>query len=382
MITVLFASHTAELKGAERFLLDTLRAIDRTRFAPLLLVPRPGPLAEAARAAGVQAFVVRSRWSLAGAGRTWRQPLAGFVNVPAARRIASLARRVGADVVFSNSAANFTAARAARRAGLPHVWFVHEALDGPAPMLRSLYGPRRLAVFIVRRSAVVLVASRTAAAAFEGAGPVRVVYNGITPGAVRPSRAAARRALGGDASETWIGMVGTIFPGKGQREGLRAAAIVAKRHPSLRVKIAGEAGDAAYDREVRALAESPELRGRVEFLGRREDMPDVFASLDCLLVASTVDSFGRAPLEAMAAGIPVVAAPCGGLPELVRDGETGFLAASARPEDLASAVEAALSDPARTARIARAARERVEREFTLAAQVAAIERALEDAVGH
>ncbi|MCJ7587140.1 MAG: hypothetical protein MUQ00_04465, partial [Candidatus Aminicenantes bacterium] len=62
--TVLFLSHTAELNGAERWLLETVRSLDRSRFRPVLALPGPGPLDDAAAAEGIERFKVPMKWWL------------------------------------------------------------------------------------------------------------------------------------------------------------------------------------------------------------------------------------------------------------------------------------------------------------------------------
>lgn len=382
MKRVLFVSHSAELNGAERFLLATLEGLDRGAVTPVLLMPKPGPLGEAAAASGVEVMTARYRWWLSERGGTLRQAAARAANVPAILRASRRIRRQPIDAVFSNSAAVSVGALAARRTGRPHIWFVHEILDGPDPLLRYARGQRRLAAFIARRSAVILASSNAAARAFQPFGGARVVYNGIRvdPGTT-VSRSDARRALGLPESDFVIGMLGKVQLRKAQREGLLAAAALRARRPDVRVVIAGAIGDARYLGELRRTAGELGLHDRVDVLGWRPDAARVLAALDALLVPSVQESFGRAALEAMAAGTPVVAVASGGILELVSDGETGVLASSARPDELAAALGSIADDPGRAREIARRARAEVRARFSLEAQAAGIAAALEDALG-
>ncbi|MDH4197925.1 MAG: glycosyltransferase family 4 protein [Candidatus Aminicenantes bacterium] len=378
MNRVLFVSHTAELKGAERFLLDILRTLDRSRFAPRLVVPRSGPLEEKAAAADIAVSVVPFKWWLTEPSRMWKQPLANLWNRPAVSTVARLIKTNGMDLVFSNSAAVAVGALAARRARVPHVWFIHEVLDGARPMLRSLFGYRHLVRMICRRSRRVVVNSLASARAFAGCAAVDVVYNGLPDGAGRVEpRAELRPELGLDDEARAVGVVGTIFPGKGQREAVLALASLAARFPRLKLLLIGEAADVGYVRQIEKTIARHGLGGRVVFTGFRSDLDEVLGLLDLLLIPSTVDSFGRVALEAMAAEVPVVAVARGGLPEVVEHGETGFLVDGPEPDTLAAGMAAVLDSPVRAREVAARARRAVRRRFSLTAEVRKLERILE-----
>jgi len=121
MKTILFVSHSAELNGAELWLLETLRGLDRAKYVARLVVPRPGPLVDAVRALGIETRIISMKWSITEKSRVWRQPFAGFWNIWSVKRIARLIGRDSIDLVFTNSAAVFSGAKAARRMGVRHV---------------------------------------------------------------------------------------------------------------------------------------------------------------------------------------------------------------------------------------------------------------------
>jgi glycosyltransferase involved in cell wall biosynthesis len=382
MKIILFVYHSAELNGAELWLLETLRGLDRTKYVPRLIVPRPGPLADACRSLGIEVRVISMKWSITEKSRVWRQPFAGLWNIVSVKRLARLISRDRVDLVFTNSAAAFSGAKAARRMGIPHIWAVHEVLGGDSPFLHSLAGPRALARFILASSVRVIVNSKLTASAFPDSEKIVFVPNGLEVRACDARRREAIRGeLGLEPGDFAVGIVGKLYEGKGQRETVQAAALLAPRHPRFKLFVVGDVRDEAYARSLREFVKTNGLERQVRFLGYRPDLADLLMLLNVLVVASTVESFGRAALEGMAAGVPVLALRAGGLAEIVRPGENGFLLDSRRPEDIARGIEAILQDPARAAALVEGGYRTVHAEYSLERQRRKTGRVLADVLG-
>jgi glycosyltransferase involved in cell wall biosynthesis len=133
---------------------------------------------------------------------------------------------------------------------------------------------------------------------------------------------------------------------------------------SVRVRIAGDGPDrAAIEDEIAQLG----LDGAVELLGARDDVAALLAQADVFVLPSRSEGMPMSVLEAMAAGLPVVASAVGGMPELVRDGETGALVPAGDPAALARALAPLVTDAELRARLGRGGRERAERDFGLEA---------------
>ncbi len=378
MSRVAFISHSAELNGSELWLLETLRGLDRKRFEPLLILPGPGRLEDAAGAADVETFRVPMVWWLADRSRRFRQPAAWALTRRSAGRMARLLRERRPDLVFSNSAAVAAGAVAARRLGRPHVWAVHEMLAGPRTHLFHLRGSRAATSFILRSSRRVIANSRFCAGAFPPSEKIVIVPNGARPRIRDEAAAAAVRArLGAETGAPVLGVIGKLYEGKGQMEAVRAAGLLRGDFPGLRLAVIGEPRDAGYAAAVRAEADRAGLAGRVVFEGWRPDLDDWLAAMDVLLVPSTVETFGRAALDGMAVGTPVVAVAAGGSAEVIESGVSGILVPERTPALLAEAASRILRDPALAARLVEGGRRAVAERFSLDAQVRAIERALD-----
>ena len=199
----------------------------------------------------------------------------------------------------------------------------------------------------------------------------------VVPGAVDAERfslevsGAAVRIELGLADAPAAGCVARMVPGRGHDILLRAAARLRDRLPEARVVLVGRGeGRPGLERLVRELG----LGTTVVFAGYRgADLPAVLAALDCVVfLGMGSEESCRAVLEAMAAGRPVVAAPVGAVPEMVVDGETGWLVEAA-PDAVAATLEAALRDRGRARQLGAAGRRRVEAHFTPPRRAALVE---------
>jgi glycosyltransferase involved in cell wall biosynthesis len=150
-------------------------------------------------------------------------------------------------------------------------------------------------------------------------------------------------------------LVGRLEPRKGVDVAIDALAGV----PGATLDVVGN-GEMRRELERRA---GP----RVRFHGQVSDVRPIVAACAAIVCSSRSEGLGLALLEGMAMGKPVVAVPVGGVPEIVEDGVTGFLAGDGSPRALANAMGRALEDPKRLARMGRAARARVEQRFSIRA---------------
>ncbi len=198
---------------------------------------------------------------------------------------------------------------------------------------------------------------------------MHVVHNGIDLGGLPPfslDRRAARRALGFDAERRLVAQVGRLEPQKDYPTFLVAAARVAAAVPDVDFVVAGEG---ALRAELEVVTQRLGLASRVRFLGLRHDVPALLAGVDVLALTSRWEGLPNVVIEAMATGAVAVASDVGGCAELIAPGDTGFLVPPGEPEAVADAVLETLRAPALAARLATAARRRVETEFTVEAMV-------------
>ncbi len=328
-MTVLFLDQYGDLGGAQRSLIEVAQAATAAGWRAHAGVPTEGALAEHLRAAGVAVrSLASSRYSMG--SKTPADAARFLARLPAqAWRIYRLLRESRPNLVYVNGPRLLPAAAWAVRGRTPLLFHCHNRLTGSAAALagRSL------------RGASVISASRyTLEPLLPYVPPQRrlVIYNGAPPTAhtpIPPSDSAWR-----------IGLIGRIAPEKGHAVFLRAARILARdwtcRFVICGAPMFGDPAGGRYLQELRALAQDLP----VEWLGFREDVGVVLAGLDLLVAPSlTHEATTRVIPEAYAAAVPVVAFATGGIPEILSDGETGFLVRERTPEALAARIQTVLS---------------------------------------
>lgn len=202
----------------------------------------------------------------------------------------------------------------------------------------------------------------------------RVLYNGVNvdrfqPGVDRAGvdRAALRAELNLPPDRPIVLTVASLTPVKDHAGLLRAMRDVVDRTETNPLFL--WLGEGALRGELEALAGELDLWAHLAMPGNSDRVPDFLATADVLVLPSRLEGMSNAILEAMASGLPVVANRVGGNPELVVDGETGWLAKQGDPTDLARVIGRLLADPAERGAMGEAGRRRAVDEFSLPAMM-------------
>jgi glycosyltransferase involved in cell wall biosynthesis len=306
-----------------------------------VVLPEPGELSDRLDSAGVEVVV----HSLAVLRRRLLTPRGVLrLVIEGVRERAALARFArGCALVHSN-----TSVIVGRVPDLPHVVHVREIYAGAAGRIASRAWPvwrRRLMQADAR-----ICVSEAVADQFGGHGPGTFVVHdglcGVFPAMRERSSTTPFR----------VAVLGRIADWKGQDVLIRALAEPALAEIGAQAVIAGDAYPGERAPDVKALATHLGVQDRVEFLGFTPSPEKVLASVDAVAVPSTrPDPLPNSAIEALAAGVPVVAANHGGLPEIVRDRVTGILVRPGDPQALAKALRELADDPQKRARMAEAA---------------------------
>jgi len=365
---ILFLDHAAALGGAEHSLLLLLRHLDRQRFRPLLAC-NPGPLARAANELGVPTLLIAMP-------RLRGNPLALVELLRGGLALALVVRRERIALVHSNvMRAGFYALPAARLTGRPLVWHVRD-IHVPGQPGGTWY-PR----LMCRMADRVIAISRAVAAVLPCTERATIIYNGVDLTRFAPhmhnlNAATIRAELELPRAGSLVGILGRVWPWKGQSDFLRAAALVAPAHPTAHFAVIGDtlfAAERDYLQDLRDLAHALGIAHRVTFTGHRQDVPRLLAALDLLVHCSQAEPFGRVLIEAMAMARPVVAYADGGVPEIVVNGATGRLVQPGDITALAQSIGELLAHPQQARALGAAGRERVVHQFDARQTARAIE---------
>jgi glycosyltransferase involved in cell wall biosynthesis len=333
--------------GSPKALAGLIDAIDRSRFEPIFLARRRGPLVDALSARDVKVVQHEVR------AISYRHPVVGIQQV---RRMVTVLRGIQPDIVHVMGFEwNLDLVLAAWTCRIPIVLHVHTP-EGAA--FRNLH---RIA------ATKVLFCSEAERRHFQQLERIRfktdVLYNAVD---VRRFAEAepGRRGLGLEPHQIAIGTIAQVRKGKGIDIILEVARRLRDEHLMFFIAGPDGSGEEEFAAQMRTQAvEDPSLRGRVRFLGSLEDIPTFLKSLDVFVLPTRSEAFGIVIVEAMASGVPVVATNIGGVPEIVNSPDIGLLVPGVTPALFASGIVEVLSLPDAGRAMGAKAQESVRRRF-------------------
>jgi glycosyltransferase involved in cell wall biosynthesis len=377
-VRVLYVNHTAEVSGGEHSLLGLLTALPET-VQPLVASP-PGALAAAVESLGIPTTpITGTSGSLRLHPLHTPRALADLSR--AAWQVRRAARRERVDVVHANSIRAGIVLALARLPPAATVVHVRDCL--PASPVASA----TLRLISATATTVVANSHYTARAVLVAAprARVEVVHNAVDRvrwDPARIDRAHVRAGLGAAGERRLLlGVVAQLSPWKGQDTAIEALRLLCAEGVDAHLLLIGSAkfraratrfDNEGYVAHLRELIADAGLQQRVSWLGEREDVPELVRALDVLLLPSWEEPFGRALIEAMALGVPVIATEVGGPPEILESGREGYLLPPRDPRAWARAIGCLAESPELAHELGLAGRRRVEREFTVERHVAAI----------
>jgi glycosyltransferase involved in cell wall biosynthesis len=352
-VKVAFVGHSAQLSGGELAL---------ARLAPLLddveatvVLAEDGPLVERLRQDGVATEVIPMPPRTQQLRRSAGVPLRAVTDtLRYVGRLRARLRELQPDIVHTNTLkAAIYGTVAARLSRVPVVVHVRDRIAAD-------YLPARTATAVrafVRAVPTTWIANSAATAQTIGGGRGRVIYDLVIP----PSRPREEQR----AEIRCVGIVGRLAPWKGQHVFLEAFARTFGG-TSTQAHIVGAAlfGEDDYVAQLDRAISQLGIGEQVRFIGFVDDVFGALTDIDVLVHASTIpEPFGQVIIEAMAAGVPVIATAGGGPSEIVRDGITGLLVAPDDVTALADALRRVDTEPGLRSQLAAEAAEDVERFF-------------------
>jgi glycosyltransferase involved in cell wall biosynthesis len=337
--------------GAEAVILNMSRALNENSHSSILGVfsnsANPNlQLHETATAQGIESHLISC---------------AGQIDRTVPSSIRELAARTNVDVVHAHGyKADIYCYFSLRGSSVPLVSTCHTWYDNDLTV--SLYGAADR--FILRNYAAVVAVSEDVRQRLLKAGvrkeKIHIVRNGID---LRPfdNAAPSLREISSPDHAPIVGLIGRLAPEKGVDIFLRAAARVVAELPATKFVVIGEGPDRE---QLELLVDELQIRKNVFMLGRREDMPSVYASLDIMVSASRHEGLPMAILEGMASSRPVVATAVGAVPDVIVDSRTGVLVPSENVELLAAKIVTLLNGRTQRENLGAAAKKLIEEEFS------------------
>ncbi len=371
-IRVLDLRDTYEVGGPGKTILETYRAIDRRAFELHLGVfltrrePADSPFLRAARALGMPLHIVR--------GHNQYDPRMVW-------RLARLVKSLGIDIVHAHEVKSDVLAYLAsriRRVSIVttlHGWFGHTAKH------RLFIALDRLSA---RRFDCVIAVSAEIRDEMLRAGVrpdrLRLLHNAIVPACYERTgrRGFLRELIGRQLQSPVIVSIGRISPEKGHADLVEALAIVASRGRRFSAVLAGNGPDRA---SVRARIRERGLQASVHLPGYVSEPQRLLEESDLMVLPSHTEGLPNAALEALAMQVPVLATSVGGTPEVIVDGETGYLVPPRSPEALAARIEQFLNEPSAWKRTAIRGREVVRSRFDFQTRTRGLEAIYREMLG-
>jgi len=360
-LKVLHVEAGRHLYGGARQVLYLLEGLARDGVSNLLVCPAGSAIAKAAQdhCERVQAI-----------------PMGGDLDIGLILRLRRLIRSEGPDLVHIHSrrGADLLGGIAARLAGVPAI--LSRRVDNPESRLavRLKYPLYARVITISQGIRQVLLAA--------GLPPEQVV---CVRSAVNAGPYAGgcdgdwfRREFGIERGTRTLAVVAQLIDRKGHRYLLDALPGILARHPELRVLLFGRG---PLEGELREQIGRLGLAAKVRLAGFRSDLERILPCLDLLVHPATLEGLGVSLLQAAAAGLPIVAARAGGIPEVVRDRDNGLLVPPGDSQALGEAVLWLLDHPDEARALGARGRALVEREFSVRAMVAGNLRVYREVLG-
>jgi glycosyltransferase involved in cell wall biosynthesis len=304
-------------------------------------------------------------------------PMRNSLNVASALKLGRFVRQHEIEIVHAHVARDYPlAALAARRAGARLVLTRH-----------VLFPLNRIHGLTLRRTSRVIAVSQAVAVGLQEQGifdPDKIVriHNGIDVDRFVNGRKPVAGREQDAGKKLRVGMLGHLAPIKGQEDFIRAAAVVCRSRDDVEFIIAGEdkSRDREHRRSLEKLIDELSLNQRVTLVGWVEDIAKLLATFDLFVSPSRSEPFGLSIVEAMAAGVPVIATMSEGAREIIDDDQTGRLVPIGEVEALAKVIGELLSDPNERDRLGKNAERAVRERFSLERMLEATEHVYQEVI--
>jgi glycosyltransferase involved in cell wall biosynthesis len=363
---ILLVSHSSEVSGAPRVLLDIAGCLSPENYDLTLCIPEPGGIAEQAEKNELPVKIIPN-------------PQVGFLQeknplkklkilyqrLCFIRNLRREIKKTAYDLVYVNSSASFYAGLALFCLKTKIIWHIHENL--PPTFINRI--KCRLIVKLSHRIVFVSPSNLPCFHSFLSENKYQILPNGID------SEKMKRFSVDKEYNQRFdfktgdqiVAMICFLSRLKGLDIFLKALKLILPEYPSVKGVIAGDksGADPLFLEEIEALCESPELKGRIYFPGHCMNIPSLLDVTTVFVLSSRNEAMPLVILEAMVAGKAIVAADVGCVREMLDPPHAGLVVPPENPEALAGEIRKLLNDPERRIQLGRTARERVRKYYSM-----------------
>ena len=325
-MNILFISHSSIRGGAENVLYNLLKWLPKDKFKIFCIFPAPGPVLNDIKDLGVETFITELKWWASDRQDSPYDALDFCLGLrDRTRRIVELVSTHNIDLIVTNTIVIGEGALAARISKTPHIWYIHEILSQHS----GLHAPIPLGLFysliLSLTESVVVVSEAVKNEIQDHIGnnfrKISVIHNALEG----KEKTLLKFEKDNYREEQIIVSAGNICRTKGFLTLLRSAKYVCDQLPNAKFVIAGKVSEKDYYENLLFEREKLGLEDNFTFTGYQEDIYSFYSNASLFVLPSQCEAFGMVLLEAMNAGLPVVATESGGPQEIITNGKNGFL---------------------------------------------------------
>lgn len=350
---LLYVIPSLEVGGAERVVINLARTVDRNRFNPIVCcLNDKGILANELEKTGIRVIALNKK---------------GKFDFSVISKLIRVIKENNIKIIHTHLwGANFWGRIAAKLTKIPVIIATEHNVDIWKPQVYFM-----LDRWLARKTDKIIVVSNKVKEFYAHKGiptwKLEVIYNGIQ--AIHPQPVAynpqIREEFGIKDNEIVLAIIGRLVPQKGHRYLFEA---ISSLNGQYRLKVL-VVGDGPLMANLKSQVAGLKLQERIIFTGLRKDVLKILEEVDILVMPSLREGLPITALEAMAAGVPIIATKVGGLPELIKDNKTGLLIEPANGVAIKDAIEKLINDKDLSDNLKNNARNTVQKEFNIMGMV-------------
>ena len=367
MKNILFvASDNSAVSGAFLCLTKLCEELKKYNINPIVVIPYDGDGGKLLDKAGIKTYRVDSySWTIPQKPPNTRFYLGAIRrlvwNRKAIDEIRKIIRAEKIDLIHINTSWTYVGAAAAKKEGIPYVWHFRELLK-EGQNRRILF--KRQGYSLIRGAEKIVAVSQYVYDHIKKDIKCRDNQLVVIPEGLDENQYCCQRSILNKKAVNILD-VGRLNEEKGQIQLVKAAKLLSDRHYKIEI-VGSDEGDEGYADFLKEIAKKDGTANEIIFCGKTDNTTQYYNKADIFVMSATADAFGRTTVEAMMAGCLVIGANAGATPELLNNGEYGFLYEPYDSADLAEKIKYVINNRQRAREIATAGQRYALENFTAA----------------